>query len=201
MIQFLIFAGEEIKKMWEDVYNDCKLYYDQEKILKSGSGAIPGPSNRKYPTDIYEKMRFIQKYTYNPDGDICSTRNNNIQKKNIWELEREESDTKTRKPKVPKLDAFAANKVNEKEKLTNLLERLVNKIEDVADKRTSLENNNQNIVSNDQSPHDDNKDFYVRKLDKMFRQMDSKRRDTCFDVLFDEVQKFYLSSLILKIFI
>ena len=138
----LFSIGPQVKKLWDDVFEDCKSYFAREKNLKSGSGSdFGGPSSDKYSIDIYEKMRFITKFLYDSDGDVFSTMNSSNLKNIIWKRQFP-NDTNQKKPKTPKVDRYAEEKLNEKAKLTDILSKLLDKFDDMADRKSKKRKHN-----------------------------------------------------------
>lgn len=177
--------------MWDDVFENCKTFFAKEKHLKSGSGSdMAGPSNEKYSIDIYNKMRFITPFLYNSDGDVLTT--NNLE--NIWKRKLP-VENKLKKHKAPKWDKFAENKVNEKNKLTDILSKMLLKFDDIT--KPNVENTNSNLKVKIEEDSDEesctdprNYDYYVKFFNDFLKPLSKKDQDKSFNLLSDEIQKY-----------
>lgn len=195
---FVYFVGPQVRKMWEDLVDNCKNFFAREKKLKSGSGTFdfPGSSKDKYTIDIYNKMRFITNYLYDLDQDgICSTINSS-EKKTIWKRELPAKKNQN-SPKIPKLDKFAENKRNEKVAVVDILSKILMKFDDMTSNKTECKNSNSKFIKpNEESTNEDddndnlNKAYYIKFFDKFFKSLNPKEQSKSFDLLFDEIQNY-----------
>lgn len=176
----IVFAGEQVQEVWNNLYDQFRNAYKEQVNLPSGSAPV------QITFVYYDNMLFLKDHLERPE--VLSSMNviPAANKRNsVWQkhISKKSNPSACTPAKVPKLDDFAAKKWQQKSDLQNVSATIAK----IADEASKILAKKTEQLKEDNTAKSDYYNLIKLKFQKIKNICDS---DDCFDEVLKEVNKY-----------